>query len=197
MLQRCQNDLTVKPDVGLNIYRFQIRLAEEKIQKLGVSRNRIFLDNVLYSSFQCRGGRSSGSTSDYWSRGPYFDSLWELSFYLFPFPSLNQWCVLNQVPRGGDYCLLVLEKHGGLGVQLDAKQAQYAKRSPGQDFPTDPNKPTWKNFPRLTNSMMMALILMTLLRKICRLNFSIVKRYLSSFGFRVRTAARKELQTLK
>ena len=45
--------------------------------------------------------------------------------------------------------------------------------------------------------MMMALILMTLLRKICRLNFSIVKRYLSSFGFRVRTAARKELQTLK
>ena len=45
--------------------------------------------------------------------------------------------------------------------------------------------------------MMMALILMTLLRKIWRLNFSIVYRYLSSFGFNVRTAARKVLQTWK
>ena len=49
-----------------------------------------------------RGGSSSGSTSDYGLRGPEFDSHWELDFFLFSYLSyLNQWCVLNQVPRGG------------------------------------------------------------------------------------------------
>ena len=46
-------------------------------------------------------GSSSGSTWNYVSRGPEFESQWELGFFLlFPF-SLNQWCVLNQVPRVG------------------------------------------------------------------------------------------------
>ena len=53
-----------------------------------------------------RGGSSSGNglnggTSDYRSRGPEFDSRWELGFFpLLFFPSLNQWRVLSQVPRG-------------------------------------------------------------------------------------------------
>ena len=48
-----------------------------------------------------RGGSSSSSTSDYGLRGPEFDSHRELCFFLlFPI-SINQWCFLNQVPRGG------------------------------------------------------------------------------------------------
>ena len=42
---------------------------------------------------------------------------------LFPFSSVNQWCVLNQVPRGGATLLLFPKKNGGLAVQLEAKQA--------------------------------------------------------------------------
>ena len=55
-----------------------------------------------------RGGSSSGSTSDYVSRGPGFDSRWELGFFLY---SLSyQKCVLNQVFRGGATLLIFLYK---------------------------------------------------------------------------------------
>ena len=60
-----------------------------------------------------RGGSSSGSASDYGSRGPGFDSRchWELGFFLsllflFSFLSFNQWCILDQVPRGGATLLI-------------------------------------------------------------------------------------------
>ena len=72
------------------------------------------------------GGSSSGSTSDYGTRGPGFDSRQELGFFLFSFLSLNQWRVLNQVPHEGETQLIFqisLEKTGGLAVQLEAKQA--------------------------------------------------------------------------
>ena len=59
-----------------------------------------------------RGGSSSGSTSDNGSRGPGFDSHWELGFFSlfsFSFSSVNQWSVLNQFPWGGA-TLLILKK---------------------------------------------------------------------------------------
>ena len=63
-----------------------------------------------------RGGSSSGSTSDYGLRGPGFNSHWELGFFsrlfLFSFSSVNQWCVLNQVPRGGATLLLLPKANG-------------------------------------------------------------------------------------
>ena len=70
---------------------------------------------------------SSGSSSDYGSRVPKFDSHWEVDFFLFSFIFLNQWCMLNQVHRGGttDFSTLK-EKNGGLAVQLEEKQAYYA-----------------------------------------------------------------------
>ena len=46
-------------------------------------------------------------------------------FSIFSFLSLNQWCVLNQVPCGGA-TLLIFNfpiKNEGLAVQLEAKQA--------------------------------------------------------------------------
>ena len=59
-----------------------------------------------------------------------FYSCWELGFFLsslyllFSFSSVNQWCVLNQVPTT---TLLILQnfqrKKGGLALQLEAKQA--------------------------------------------------------------------------
>ena len=60
------------------------------------------------------------------SRGPGFNSRWELGFFLFSFLSLNQWCAFNQVPHGGASLLIFkisLEKNGGLTVQLETKQA--------------------------------------------------------------------------
>ena len=54
-----------------------------------------------------RGGSSSGSTSDYGSRGPRFDSCWELAFFLFSSQSYQK-CVLNQVPWGGATLLIFL-----------------------------------------------------------------------------------------
>ena len=49
-------------------------------------------------------GSSSGSTSDLRSRGPEFDSHWEWAFSLFS--SINQRCVLKQVPCGGAALLI-------------------------------------------------------------------------------------------
>ena len=83
--------------------------------KLGISRSEVFPLELLPRSstgvsFQCytwcrsgRGGSSSGSTPDYFSRGPKFDSRWELGFFsiIFSFPSVKQWCVLDLGPRGG------------------------------------------------------------------------------------------------
>ena len=60
------------------------------------------------------------------SRGPGFNSRWELGFFPYTFLSLNQWCALNQVPHGGATLLIFqisLEKNGGLAVQLEAKLA--------------------------------------------------------------------------
>ena len=54
-----------------------------------------------------RGDNSSGSKSDYGSRGPEFNSRWKLGFFLLS--SLTyQKCVLNQVPRGGATLLIFL-----------------------------------------------------------------------------------------
>ena len=58
---------------------------------------------LKYDSYvRGRGGSSSGSTSDCGLRGParvWFPLL--LGFFLsILFHSFNQWCVLNQVPRG-------------------------------------------------------------------------------------------------
>ena len=45
--------------------------------------------------------------SDYGIRGREFNSHWELVlFLLFSFLSLNQWCVLKQVPHGGATLLM-------------------------------------------------------------------------------------------
>ena len=41
--------------------------------------------------------------------------------FLFSFVSVNQWCVLNQVARGGATLLLFPKKNGGSAVQLEAK----------------------------------------------------------------------------
>ena len=62
-----------------------------KKRRLGFKLNVFFLG---------RGGSSSGSTLENRSGGPEFDSHWEDFFLFFP-NSLNQWCVLNQVARGG------------------------------------------------------------------------------------------------
>ena len=58
------------------------------------------------------GGSSSGSTLDYRLRGPGFDSRrCELGFFsLFSFSCFNQWCVLNQVSRGGATLLFLFFK---------------------------------------------------------------------------------------
>ena len=66
-------------------------------------------DNLSWFQFG-HGGSSSGSTSDYRSRGRGFDSCWELGFFsLFCFSSFNQLRILNQVPSGGA-TLLILQK---------------------------------------------------------------------------------------
>ena len=54
-----------------------------------------------------RGGSSSGSTSDYGSRGHGFKSCCELGF--FSSPSYHKY-VLNQVPHGGATLLIFLYK---------------------------------------------------------------------------------------
>ena len=51
-----------------------------------------------------------GSTSDYGSRGPEYDSYCELDCFLFSFLFLYQWCVLDQAPRGGETLIFQLSK---------------------------------------------------------------------------------------
>ena len=62
------------------------------------------------------GGCSSGSTSDYGSRGPRFDSLWELGFFLFS--------ILSEVlPISGPSWRCITSYIKCSAVQLEAKQA--------------------------------------------------------------------------
>ena len=75
-----------------------------------------------------RGCSSSGSTSDCGSRSPQFNSRIEQGILLFSslsYISLNQWCVLNQVPDGRAAHLVfnLSIKNGGFAVQLEAKEA--------------------------------------------------------------------------
>ena len=69
-----------------------------------------------------RGGSSSGSESDYGSRGPRFDTRcrWKLGFSLsLLFPIFQSVVRPNQVPRGG----ATFQENESLAVQLEAKQA--------------------------------------------------------------------------
>ena len=86
---------------------------------------------------------SSGSSSDYGSRGPKFDSHWEVDFFLFSFIFLNQWCMLNQVPRGGttDFSTLK-ERNVGLAVQLEAKKSLKCTERATNDYCTGSFKKT-------------------------------------------------------
>ena len=61
---------------------------------------------------------SSSSSSDYGSRGPKFDSHWEVDFFLFSFIFLNQWCMLNQAPRGGTSDFSTFQERNGALVCL-------------------------------------------------------------------------------
>ena len=65
MLHRCQNDITVKPDIGLKVFSCQIRLAEKKPQKFGLSRNRIFTERLEILRPVAGVVRPSGSTPDF------------------------------------------------------------------------------------------------------------------------------------
>ena len=62
---------------------------------------------ILSSRKLGRGGRSSGSTSDYGSRGPGIDSRWESGFFS---SQSYQMFVLNQVPGAGATFLIFLYK---------------------------------------------------------------------------------------
>ena len=72
------------------------------------------------------GGSSSGSTSDYESGGPKFDSHWELGFFvLFSFLSLSQ-SVVHPKTGPSRRCIntdfQLNNKNEGLAEQLKAKQ---------------------------------------------------------------------------
>ena len=72
-----------------------------------------------------RGGSSSGSTSDYGSRGPESIPVGSLAFFLSSLSYLSvSGASLISVPGGGATLLIFLlskEKMEGLAVQLDAK----------------------------------------------------------------------------